>query len=164
MNKDHKLTSLDNNQVARYSFNEELRANRVEIVGSEAVSFNLDTKPLEEAIKAGFLTNKAESPLATMKPEIQYREIKIPEIIREQKIQIVEVPTYLITKEIQTIEVPKTIVITEIKIVEIEKPVYITKIEYIDKPVIIEKVKNLNYLIIIQSLALIGFALKLFIK
>lgn len=157
-----KLTSLDNNQIQRYSFNEELMANRVELVGSDNITVNIDTKPLEEAIKAGFEHSQSINFNESIKKEIEYREIKIPEIIKEVK--IVEVPKYIITKEIEQIEVQKTIFVPEVKIIEIEKPIYITKTEYVDKIILQKEIINLNYILIIQTIAIIGLIVKLCIK
>jgi hypothetical protein len=156
-----KLTALDASSLIKYTYNEELRANRVELVGSDSIIVNLDTKPLEEAIKAGFSEYKVTT-TGPINPTIEYREIKIPEIVKE--VQIIEVPTYITNTEVKIIEVEKTTFVPELKIIEIEKPIYITKIEYVDKIVYQKEIKNLNYLLIIQVILAIGLALKLCIK
>lgn len=168
MKSEVKLTTLDAGQLPLYTYNEELRANRVELVGSDSIIVNMDTKPLEAAIKAGFKSSSNSS--------LEYREIKVPEIIREIEIQKIEVP--VIVKEIEYREIEKPIYITNIqivekpvmvyetKIIEVEKPIIIKQIEYKEIPTIVvqEKVKNLDYILIINVLITIGLVIKLFLK
>lgn len=161
-----KLTSLDANQLPKYLYNEDLRASRVEIVGSDSIHVNIDTKPLEEAIVRSLSLSQKQDSGSNLKTEI--KEIKVPEIVKEIQIERIEVP--VIVKE------------QEVKIVEIEKPIQVTKIEFIEKPVIVKEqeikvvevekqviivqkeIKNLNYILILNTLAIIGLIAKLFIR
>jgi hypothetical protein len=162
VNKEVKLTHLDSNQIVRYSFNEDLMANRVEIVGSDSITVNIDTKPLEEAIKNGFLKQDDKPQhLATMKPEIEYRELRVPEIIKEKELQIIQVPTVIHTKEFQIVEVPRIIEKEVIKLVEIEKVIVVPKVEIVEKTIIIEKIKSINYLMVLQTIAIIALVIKI---
>lgn len=135
-----KLTTLDSNSIPRYTYNEELKANRVHIVGSDSIQVNIDTKPLEDAIKNGFLSNEKSEKYSEMLNN-SLKTIEIPTIIKEKDIQIIEVPTIIKEKDIQIIQIPTVVKEQEIKLIEIEKPIYITKIEYIEKPIILYETK-----------------------
>lgn len=156
MSNEVKLTELDSNSIPRYTYEEDLRANRVKIVGSDSIQVNIDTKPLEDAITRSLgLSQKVDY-------NTSYRhEIKDP-------------------PELQKIEVPIIIKEYEIKTIEIEKPVYITKTEYVEVPVIVKQtdiieiekpiiivqkeIKNINLLLILNLLAIISIIAKIFIK
>ncbi len=107
-----KLTNLDSHQITAYGFDEEKRAHRMVLVGSD----NLN-------ITANIDTSKKEDPI----------------VITNTEIKVIEVPK-IITETIYK-EIDKPIIIEKEKIIEVIKEVPVEKIVYkeIDKPIIIEK-------------------------
>lgn len=149
-----KLTNLDPDQIVRYSFDEDLKASRVSIVGAD-FKVNVDSTDITNAIKDGLKDVKFESsvPVQTEEKVVEIHEIRVPEIIREVVIERIEVP--VIVRQIETIDKP--IVIPQIKIVEIEKPVIIkeTVVQQIELP------KYINVMFIIQAIGMVLVAFSL---
>lgn len=150
MNSIRKLTSLDVDQCARYSFDEENGAQRVIIVGGELPSIKQEQTQI----------NKIEVPVIVK--EIEFRNI--PQIIKETIYRDVNVP--VIVKEIEYREIEKPIVIKEIEYRDVIREVIIQvpKIETIEKQVVVTEYKQFPMIvkicIVLQSLALIGLLIK----
>src|SRR5437899_2751933 len=104
-----EITKLDTDQVIKYAFDEENRAQRVYVINDNSLGHNGH----KEAVR-----------------EIEYKEIKIPEIIKE--------------KDVQVVYVDRPIIQEKIVVVEIEKPIFIEKenIKEIKVPHIVEKIKE----------------------
>lgn len=170
-------SSLDIQQMQRYSYSEENEAMRVEVVGGGDVTVNVDTEALVGAVKEGlsglsndkveellqkaldqglFTKSEVEKPLATMTPSFQ--TIEIPTVIKETEIKIVEVPVIVKETVIKEINVP--VVVEHIKTVTIEKPVITT--EY--KSISIELPKSINILLVLNTLAILGLVINLFMR
>lgn len=152
-----QLTSLDNDQIARYVYSEKDNANRVTIVG-------MDNITLEPKIDLG----KLEQTLASQK-ELKIERIEVPQIIHtvETKVEKISVPVPIIQKEIQIVTVEK--VILQDRVVEVKVPVIIKDVEYrdIERQVVVsvpETRKPIDILQVIQVVILFGMFIKLFIK
>ncbi len=130
----HKITNLDNDQITRYSYDEENQASRVTVVGID----------IGNAIKEAF--SKIELPkLDYQIPQIKETSDKIvyvDKIIKEAQPIIVEKNVFI--PQIQMIEKP--IVVKDIQVVKVPEYITIHKTEVIEKPIIIkeyEKIPNL---------------------
>ncbi len=121
-----KLTSLDSNQIPRYSYSEDNRAIRVEVVNGQM---------------------NYQAPV--QKNEVRVETIEVPVIIKE--LEIKEIEKQVIVQNLQIIRIPEYI--KEIEYREIEKPVYITEIKTVEIPLIVKEkeivfVDKINYKIV----------------
>lgn len=137
-----KLTALDPNQITQYSFDENLRANRVVIVG--------DAPVFEQS------EFKVSDPIYIEKPivvtQIEYKEIQVPHVVKEIEYREVEKP-YII-KEVEYKEIIKEVPVERVVYKEIEKPVIVKETSFNDFPV------WLKVCFAIQTLAFILIAIK----
>lgn len=165
MKREH--SSLDIQQMQRYSYSEENEAMRVEIVGGSDVKVNVDTEALTNAVKEGLsglsLNPGAGSGVTTISvpvivKEVQIEQVPVQTIVKETEIKIVEVP--VVVKETIYKEINVPVVVEHIKTVTIEKPVITT--EY--KSITIELPKSINILLVLQSLAILGLIINLFMR
>lgn len=145
----HNLTNIDNNQIARYTYDAENQSQRVTITNSE----------FGDAIKEAF--SKIEFPkLDYQIPQIETKEtlqniVYIDKIVKET--EVIQLDKNIFLPQVQIIEKP--IVIKEIEIVKIPEYIAINKIEIIEKPIVIkeyEKIPNLFkyavYLIVVLEI------------
>lgn len=141
------LTNLDPNQISRYSFDENLRASRVVIVGDQGYTGTSNISG-ERYIKP--------EPLYIEKPvivtQIEYREVEIPKIVTQIEYKEIQVP--VIVKEIEYKEIVKEIPVEKTVYKEIEKPVFIDKLVKDSFP------SWLKICFAIQTLAFILIAIK----
>lgn len=124
MHKQHKpLSQLDPDQIVRYSYDDENRAQRVILVNEDGSG----TMPLEVAQQ---VVQQAPAQLVT---------VEVPIIVKETEIKIVEVPTIITQERVVKVETEKTIIQTELRVIEV--PVIVKEIEFkeIEKTVFIEK-------------------------
>lgn len=136
----HKLTNLDPNQISRASFDEDLNAQRMVLVGGSGITLNADVK---------FPEAKHQEPIIIK--EIEYKEIEKPIIL--EKIIYKEVEKPIIIRDIEYKEIEKQIIVKEIEYKEIEKPLIIEK-EIIKELPVWQKV-----CIFIQAFALLSLVL-----
>lgn len=148
MSKNKNQANLDTYEMQNRAFDQDADATRVILVGGENISINAELPeikfPDQQIIEKQVIVK-----------EVQ--EIRIPEIIKETKIEFIE--KQVIVKEYEKIEVP----------------ILITKIEYVEKPTYIEiprivsqginKIPNFVYIcVILQTVCFIVLAIKQFIK
>lgn len=157
--KNRNISLLDEHQMAQRVFDEDQDAQRVTIVGMADLGQNL-ADSLKESLKESL----KDINIVFKQPEntghynhIEYKEIKIPEIIKETDVQIVYVPQTVIEYR----EIEKPVIVTEIKVVEIEKPVIIKEIQVIEVPMIITESssKKIELLMFAQTVVLIILSL-----
>lgn len=158
MKSDKSMSLVDPDQAVRYAFDDELKAQRVVIVGSDSQDIAESIKDsIQLALKdIKFEVNQA-TPLATMKslePTIKY--IEVPKIEYVEKIVIVEK-----AMDVKIVEVPqKPIIVHNYELVEVEKTIYIDKfvdrevIKYIQKPTF-EKVISLIQITLMAAIVAI---------
>lgn len=137
-----KLTALDPNQITQYSFDENLRANRVVIVGDAPV-FNTESHTLSDPIYI-------EKPVVVT--QIEYKEIQVPHVIKEIEYKEIEKP--YIVKEIEYREIVKEVPVERVVYKEIEKPIIVKETSFNDFPI------WLKICFAIQTLAFILIAVK----
>lgn len=124
----HTLTTLDNDQIGRYTYDEDSQAVRVTVTGDFGIT---------EAIKNGLTGLKfTQQPLPFVPPKFP-EVINIPHYFPETKIERIEVPQIIVQTEIKEIE--KQVIVKEIEYREIEKPVFIKEIITVDVPVYIKE-------------------------
>lgn len=124
MSKNSNLTQLDANQIRQKEHDVENDARRVVIVGGGDISFSVDSDKLVNAIKDG-LKN------ITTTGELSISNVPAP---------VVETIAYSVPQiEYRTIEVP--VIVKEIEYREVEKPIYIERLVTVDKPVIIKEIE-----------------------
>jgi hypothetical protein len=151
-----EYTNMDTNQIVRSQHDESHDAQRVTIVGgdfgiAEAVKESL--KDLKIEIPTAPQVVKQEQPFVIEKEVIvkEYEVLKVPEIIKEYEVKIVEIE--------------KPIVVYETKLIEV--PVIQKEIEYVDRQVIVKEVKDydkyVKALLIVQVLGLLATIVKLFL-
>ena len=138
-----KRTELDFNQYDAETFDTELQARRVILVGGEGITIQANVEGSKST---------------------EYRTIEVPVIVKEVQIERVEVP--VIVKEIEIREIEKQVVVTEYKIIEIPTVVIKPETVYIDKPVVtlkeVIKLPNwANVTMILQAAAIISLIIKL---
>lgn len=161
-----KLTSLDSNQIPRYSYDEENQAIRVSIV-NDSTGFQDYVKknyPLEyQAISERALKN----PQYITVPTVE--KIEIPVIIKEIELKTVEIPVITVQKEILVVE--KQVIVKETDIQIIEKPVFITEYKIVETQVIVREKEivyveklNMKMFFIMQTITLALIVLSKFIK
>ncbi len=143
MSNEIKLTSLDSNQIPRYSYSEANRAIRVEVVNGQT---NFQA-PVE-------------------KNETRLETIEIPVIVRELEVKVIEVEKVITVIEYKTIEVPVIVP----KIEYIEKPIYIKEFERVEIPTVVTEKEivyidrvNFKMLLIAQGITLVLILLSKFI-
>lgn len=110
-----KISSLDTHQISAYGFDEEKRAHRMVLVGTDNLNIiaNLDSRQEKDPI---VITNT------------EIKVIEVPKIITETIYKEIEKPI-IIEKE-KIVEVIKEVVVDRIVYKEIEKPIIVEKIEY----------------------------------
>jgi hypothetical protein len=149
-NKNNNLSSQDPAQIARYTYQENMDAQRVFLVGSDLA------ESVKEAVKEGlkeikFDFPKQEQPLV-IETEVIVKEPMVVQVERLIEVPIIkEIEKQIIVKETQIIEIEKPMIIIEPRIVEIERPIYIDRIKT-------EKIVPgwLNFLVICESIILFG--------
>lgn len=153
--KNRNISLLDEHQMAQRVFDEDQDAQRVTIVGMADLGQNL-ADSLKESLKDINIVFKQPENTGHYN-HIEYKEIKIPEIIKETDVQIVYVPQTVIEYR----EIEKPVIVTEIKVVEIEKPVIIKEIQVIEVPMIITESssKKIELLMFAQTVVLIILSL-----
>jgi len=119
----HALTQLDNTQLPRYMYDDEMQAQRVVVVGGD---FKVNAQ-VEQAPQIETRIEKIEVPVIVK--EVQ--EIKIPEIIKEVQIERIEIP--VIVKEVELQVIKTEVVVTKPEIVQVEKPVFIDRYHQLPK-------------------------------
>lgn len=150
------ISNVDNNQVARLTYDENSQAQRVIITGDFGIS---------EAVKDALKDVKIEA-----STQIDPITIQGPErIIIQKEYEKIEIP--VIVKEYEKIEVPVHLIQTEYEIQTIETPVYITKYEKIEVPVVIREKEivyvdkfNMKMFYIMQAITLALIVLAKFLK
>lgn len=149
--KNRNISLLDEHQMAQRVFDEDQDAQRVTIVGMADLG-----QSIANSIKESLGSIKAAPELGHYN-HIEYKEIKIPEIIKETDVQIVYVPQTVIEYR----EIEKPVIVTEIKVVEIEKPVIVKEIQVIEVPMIITESssKKIELLMFAQTVVLIILSL-----
>lgn len=154
--KNNNLSLLDRDQITRASFDADMDATRVTIVGMSDLGSNI-ANSISESLKSIKLD------LPQLEKSVEYKEIRIPELVREQSVQIISVPEIIREQIVKTIEIEKPIYITEIKIVEV--PLIVKEIEYrdLEKQVIVTQTadvsKFLYALIILQTISFLALSL-----
>lgn len=119
-----KLTQLDSAEIPRYTYNEDNRAIRVEVINGKE-PFGIAAKVPEGHLNIvehhiPIIETKIERiEVPVIVKELEIKEIEKQVIIKEQEINIIKVPEYITKIEYKTIEVP--IVIKEKEIVYIDK-------------------------------------------
>ena len=103
--------NLDPPQMAAITFDKELGAQKVTIVGLDKVDLTADMKPVVEEIRS--LKEQLNKP----QKETEYREVPVPVV------------------QTQVVEVEKTIVVTETKIEKIQVPHIVKETVYREIPV-----------------------------
>jgi len=150
-NNNPNLSNLDEYQMANRTFDPTKDAIRVTVVdGLEIKADNINIPELK-------LPNFEQ----IVVKELEVKEIKVPEIIKQ--IEIKEVP--VIIKEVEVKEVQIPVVVTEFKIIEIEKPVIVKETE-------VQGIEQKNYnmpmivkvCLITQTLAMIGILITNVVK
>lgn len=150
-----KLTNMDPHQIVRSQHDEDSSAQRVTIVGgdfgiAEAVKESLKDLKIEMPQQ---IQQKAEQPFIIEKEVVvkEYELLKVPEIIKEYEIKVVEIE--------------KPIIVYETKLIEI--PVIQKETEYVDRHIVIKEVKDydkyVKAMLIIQTLGLLATIIKLFL-
>jgi len=134
MSKNVNLTHLDPNQIVTLEHDDQFDAKRVILVGGEKLDISIDQDRLVNAIKDGLSLIKFENvqnsqpmidiPTIIQTPQIEYRTIEVPTIIKEIEYRTIEVP--VITERIVTIEKP--IIIKEIEFKELIKERHYPKV------------------------------------
>lgn len=160
MIKQRQMTSLDTNQLPRYTYDEEYNAQRVIIVGGE------DLSPFKESGVNSLPGQKNEARIEYI-PVTTVEKIEIPTIIKEIEVRTIEIP--IIVVETKILEIEKRIIVTEYK--EIQVPVIVKEYKEIEVPIIhtqekIVYVDRTNYklLYLMQGITLALIVLSKFIK
>lgn len=143
---------LDPSQVSNLTFDPDLEATRVILVGGDTIKVEAKTS----------------EPIIVEK--IEYKEIEKPIIVKETEIKYVDKP--FIVKETEYKEIETPVVVKETEIKYIDKPFCVKEIEYreIEKPIIIKEVEYreivkipywLTIVITCETLLLLGLIVKL---
>lgn len=121
MQNDRKLTNLDNQQIQRYTYDEENNAQRVIIVnqGQHAIYPQSQFSDIPQSGSLRSAGNLLQQPL----------------VIKETVIEKIDVPVYITDFK----EIIKTITLTEYKEIHVPFPVKEIVIEKIEVPVIIKE-------------------------
>lgn len=133
--KNNNLTLLDNDQLIRAEHDQDHDAKRVIIVGGDAAQIAQSVKEGLKDLKMDFTLSDeqiaalrpAPAPVVSMQPEIQFRTIEVPVIVKEIEYRTIEVPVTIKETEIKVIEIEKQVIVKEIEIREIEKHIFIYK-------------------------------------
>lgn len=154
MNNVKNLTSLDPDQIVRYSYDEESNASRVVIVGSDLSDFK---EQLKQSLQNIFPVETSQVQVQTEnKPvvQVEYREIEKPIIIKEKDIEIKEIEKQvpIIVEKIEYREIEKPILIKEIQYLEVEKPIIVEKEKFLEIPSTIKIYMGIQFLIVIGLL------------
>ena len=113
-----KLTTIDSNQIPRYTYSENDNAQRVVIVGAAPVMN---------------ITSESQPSRIEYIPVTTVEKIEVPVIVKELEIKTIEIPVLTIQKEVQIVELEKTIVVTEYKTIEVPVIVREKEIVYLDR-------------------------------
>lgn len=165
MSKNSSSSQLDTDQIVKKTFQEELDAQRVVLVGGEKISLTVDMEQMSKSLSEMFEKQHKEFSRNYNNPpliNLPYVEEKAqePVIVTIKEIERVEVPTIITQIEYRTIEIP---VFTE-KLVTIEKPIVIKEIEF--KEIYREKDFPNWYKLcfVLQTMVVCGIFLSRFIK
>jgi hypothetical protein len=137
-----KLTTLDPNQISRYSYDEDTRSMRVSFVGiAPTIDLAQDFRHPDPTI--------IEKPIYIDREKLV--QVEVPKIITEIQYREIEKPVYI--ERIKEVLVPQ--IVEKIVYREIEKPVIIEreKVIYSDSVVFPNWLK---YCMIIQNLLMVG--------
>lgn len=139
MKSDKQPSQFDSDQVIRYAFDDDQKANRVIIVGADGQDI---ANSIKDAVESGLKNIKIDLPQGSnTNKQMQVTERIIEKIVEVPKIEYVE-RIVLVEKpmEVKIIEVPqKPLIVHNTEIVEVEKLVYIDKfndrevIKYVQK-------------------------------
>lgn len=134
----HPITTIDNAQIMRYSYDDENQASRVVVVGLDIGDAIKDAfSKIEFPIAPTFVPNQIDSNSTTASAPIY-----IDKIIKEIQPVIIEKNVFI--PQIQVVE--KQVVVRDVQIVHVPEYITIHKTEVIEKPIIIkeyEKIPNL---------------------
>jgi len=110
--KNRPLTNMDSDQIPRYTYEEDMRASRVVLVGGEGLTINATV---------------AAQPAASQAPQIEIKEIQIPQIILQKEVEIkeIQVPQVVVQESVKVVEIPQIIVQKEVEVKTVEVPVII---------------------------------------
>ena len=137
MNKNTNITSLDSAQITKYTYQEELDANRVFLVGGEKLELSVDNAQLAKAVQDGLSRAKLELPKEKEIQLVRY-DVNVPVSVVDTIVQKVEVP--VIIKEPIFRDVPVIVREQYTDIKKIEVPVIVKEYEVlkVEVPVVLE--------------------------
>jgi hypothetical protein len=158
--KNPSLSQLDVDQMNKRTFQEDVDAQRVILVGGGDIQVNVDTSKIEKAMQNAISNIKLDMKMPEMNNKIEEKHIFIPQI----QIKEIEKPIFIKEIEIREIQVP--VIIKETQFKEIEKTIIVTEYKTIEVPVFSSHKKS-NYdkfLMVMQTLLAVGLLIKLILK
>lgn len=148
-------SNYDPNQITQMRFDDVLCADRVTLVGGEAINItaSVDSQAIGEAIAKNIkLDNNSNK-------DVQV--INVPQVIVERVVERIEVPTIIKETEFKEIQVP--IIVKEFEIKEVHIPVVTQEVKIIE--VYRDRFSTLEkYLLASQTVAMIFVAISYLIK
>lgn len=154
-----KLTQMDPGQIIRSQHDEDSSAQRVTIVGSDGLNATI-AEAVKESLKdlkielPQPIQQKSEQPFIVEKEVVvkEYELLKVPEIVREYEIKVVEIE--------------KPIVVYETKLIEV--PVIQKEIQYVDRQIVIKEVKDydkyVKAMLIVQMLGFLATVINIIVR
>lgn len=125
----NKITQLDSDQIVKYSFDEEHKANRVILVNglsidSDKISNSIANSLNESLKKVNFNSN------AKSNHPVEIKTIEVPIIVKEYEVIQIEKP--VVVFETKIVEIERPIIIEQPKIIEIEKQIVVKEQQIIE--------------------------------
>lgn len=155
--KNGKLSQLDTDQIVKATYQEDIDAQRVVLVG-EKLNLSIDSNKIADAVKEGLSNIKINSLQESISRVDQSAKIQTVEknvFIPQVEIKSIEIPTIVKEIEYRTIEIP---VITE-RLVTIEKPIIVKETDIKEISFSNEAPAWLKFWMIMQSAAIVGYVI-----